>query len=121
MFFRAVDDLGIVKGAIAVKKTVLQHEGNLELTLREVQRLLGFVTNEIEARETGVDVKPGDAKGVIVVPECGRGLAIRVGRWTRVELGAVLAVRGEPGLGIAVVIWQRAGTMKVSYIANRRR
>lgn len=102
-----------------MKKTVLQHEGDFKLTLREVQRPLGFVTNQIEARETGVDIKSGDAKGVIVVPECGRGLAIRVGRWTRVEVRAVLAVRGEPGLRIAVIIWQRACTMKVSDIANR--
>jgi len=83
----------------------LQHERDFELTLREVQRPLCFVTDQIEARETGVDVKSGDAKGVIVVPERGRGLAIWVRRWTRVEVRAVLAVRGEPRLGIAVIVW----------------
>ena len=120
MLRRTVDYLRIVKRAVAVKKTVLQHQGDFELALREVQRLLGFVAYQIEAGETGVDVKSCDAKGVIVVPKCRGRLAIRVGRWMRIELGAVFAVRGKPCFGIAVVVRHGACTVKVSYVADRR-
>lgn len=104
VLFRSIDDLGIVEGTIVVKETVLKHQRNLEFVSRQVERLLCFVAHQIKAGQTGVDVEPGDTKGMIVVPERGRGLTVWVRRGTRVELRASFAMCGEPRLWVAVVL-----------------
>ena len=60
MFSGSIDDLGVIQGTVAMKETVLQHQWDLELTLRKVQRLLCFVAYEVEASKPGEDVEPGD-------------------------------------------------------------
>ena len=37
MFFGTVDDLGVVEGAVVMEETVLQHEGDLVVALRQVE------------------------------------------------------------------------------------
>jgi hypothetical protein len=87
-----------------MEEAVLQHQGNLEISLREVECFLFFVAYEVEAGESSVDVKPSDSKGMVVVPKRGGRLTIWIGRRPRVELRTMFAVRGEPCVGIAVVV-----------------
>ena len=118
VFFGAVDDLGIVERAVVMEEAILQHERDLELALWKVERLLCFVTNEIETSQTGIDVQPGDAEAVVVVPERGGGLAIRVRGWVRIEFGSVLAVCGEPGFGIPIVVGENTGAVEMGDVAD---
>jgi hypothetical protein len=118
VLFGAIDDLGIVERAVVMEEAILQHERNLELALRKVERLLRFVTNDIEAGQTGKNVQPGNAEAVVVVPERSSGLAIRVRGWVRIEFGSVLAVSAEPGLRIAIIVGENAGAVKMGDVAD---
>jgi hypothetical protein len=118
VLFGSVDDPGVVKRAIVMEEAILQHERDLKLALWKVERPLRFVTNNVEACETGVDVQPGDAEAVIVIPERGGGLAVWVRGWVRVEFGSVFTICGEPGLGVSVVFRENTGPVKMRNVAN---
>ena len=69
MFFRTVDNGGVVERTVVMEKAVLQHEWNLKLTFGKIKGLLCLVADEIEACQTGEYVQPGDAEAMIVIPK----------------------------------------------------
>ena len=120
VFFGTVDHLGVAERAVVMEEAVLQHKWDLELTLWKVQRLLCVLANEIKASRTRVDVQSGDTEAVIVIPECGGGLAVRVKGRASVEFGSVFAGCCEPSLRVSVVAGQNTGAVKMGDIADRR-
>jgi len=95
---------GIEQAAVGVKAAVLDGERNFKGSSREVQGGFDLVANQVEAGESGVDVESGGAHGVVMVPECGRGLIVVV------DVVAA-AARNVPMLGEAVMF--RAGVAAV--------
>ena len=42
------------------------------------REVAGAAAQEVEAGRSGVDVQAGHAEGVVVIPECGRPLVVRI-------------------------------------------
>ena len=120
MFLRAVDDGGVVEGAVTMEEAILQHERNLVLAAGKIQCPFSFIANEIKACQACVDIETGDAEAMIVIPESSRGLAVWVGRRPGIEFWAMLTLCREPCFGVAIVVGQDAGSVEVGNVADIR-
>ena len=114
---RAVTDVGEVDGAVGPELQVFEHERNLEHRRGEVvrQALILCGSDDVQARHAGVYVHVRDALDVVVVPEHGGFLGVRV----RVVLGcvgrAIVTERREPGVRVAVVEALGLGAVQVHH------
>lgn len=95
---------GVEEAAVGIEAAVLDGERHFERATWQVECSFGFIAEEVEAGESGVDVESGGAHGVVMVPECGRGLIVVV------DVVAA-AARNVPMFGEAVMF--RAGVTAV--------
>ena len=68
----------VIQRAVRIELTVLDHQGNLEFTGRQTQAGLETVTQEVKPGQAHVDIQARDPQCMIVVPQGGRGLVIRI-------------------------------------------
>lgn len=69
---------GVEEAAVGIEAAVLDSEWNFECTAWEIETGFDFIADQVEAGESGVDIQPCGAHGVVMVPERGGGLIVVV-------------------------------------------
>ena len=102
---------GIFELPVGQKKAIVDQQRNLVFSLGKFQRVFRFITDEIHALQSGIDIQAIDAHGVVVVEEHRRILPVGI-----VE-GCGLA-GDAPVLGIAVAARRRLAPVQVNHTAH---
>jgi hypothetical protein len=102
-------------------RTILNHQRHFVRTPGEIELVLVLVANEVEALETGVEVQPCDAERVIVIPQSGGLLVVRIAIDLLLEGRACLGKAvGEPRLRVAVALGKHLQSVHVDDGADLR-
>src|SRR5712691_4447486 len=105
--------------AVGIEQPVLDHERDFILPLGQVEAVLDFIPDQIKARQPGEDILPCAAERVIVIPECGGLLIVRIRISSRGEERTCSgkSVR-EPGLRVSIAFRQNPGAVQVYHGAD---
>ncbi len=76
---------GIVQLSLEIEKPVVNHERNFVFAARKIQPVLEVVAHKKCAEESGENIQPVNAKGVIVIPEHGRVLLVGIVAYRRLS------------------------------------
>ena len=68
----------ITETPVAQQEAVAENERDFELSLRQIQRIFFVIPNDIRAGQARINIQPVDAHGMIVIPQHGRILLIRI-------------------------------------------
>jgi hypothetical protein len=102
---------GVVELAVGEEGSIAEEERDLVWAGGQVEGGFGLVADEEETLETGVDVEPVNAHGVVVVEEQGRFLLVGV----MVEEGFA---GDDPVLGVAVALRRSAAAVDMDDAAD---
>ena len=98
---------------VGKKKAIVHQQRYLVFSLGKFERVFRFVTDEIHALQSGINIQPIDAHRVVVVEEHRRILPVGIVEGSRLA-------RNVPVLGVAVAVRRRLAAMKVNDTADHR-
>src|SRR6266702_5417519 len=116
----------IIERAVIAEPLVLYYKGNLICPFGKVLGVLEIVTQQVEGRQTGIDVEAGQAHGMVMEPEgCGQlvgvvGIGDAVAGGAADTVGRSVRIIAEPEIGIAVEFRRHVPAMEMGDHADLR-